>query len=523
MHSPELFAAPLDEPLADPAESEAGSQAPWAARWKRLAETAGIAPGESLLVALSGGADSMLLLELVNRARPRHPLLAVHVQHGLRGEESAEDERFCREVCAALGVQLCVRTIALDPSPAGLEARAREARYAVLAEEARASGHRTILTAHHADDALETLLLRWTRGAHPAGWNALRARRALRRSPGTLPDVQVVRPLLAMRRDELRAWARDAGLQWREDSSNGDLQFARNRVRMKLLPEIERAGGPLALENLRAFACAALELESSLQRATAHLTWSPPRFANARRPSPLSLQGGSLPREAIMDLSPALRRRALARLLTEGTGATPGRAVLDRLACDLTGARAARHQLTGGWTLELRSKTLELVPPALFAVARFDEPPTATALLPFPAPLPISKTARLVLSLPGCAELLDGRRITAELLHRAPQRPVPRSTDEVELDADALRVRELCVRHPRPGDRFHPFGAPGSKPLHRFLSDACIPRSERAAVPLVECDGEIVWVAGVRPAERFRVTETTRLRLRLSLLARSAD
>src|SRR5258706_3870862 len=132
---------------------------PLGARWADLARGAGLDPEAPALVALSGGADSVFLLHCAARAPERPRIVAVHVDHGLRGAESDADAQFCRELCARLMVPFVLRRIELDPDPAGLEARARVARYALLTEEARKARIGTILTGHHADDALETPLL----------------------------------------------------------------------------------------------------------------------------------------------------------------------------------------------------------------------------------------------------------------------------------------------------------------------------------------------------------------------------
>jgi tRNA(Ile)-lysidine synthase len=485
-------------------------QARWAERWERLARHCGIAPGSPLLVALSGGSDSVLLLHLVRHARPAHPLRAVHVDHGLRGEESRADAQFCEELCAELGVPFLLRSLVLDKKRQGLEARARAARYRVLVEEAARFGHATIVTAHHADDALETLLLRWTRGTRTGGLAALAARRSFQAAP----QVNVIRPLISLRKGELRAWLAESGLEAREDSSNADLRFARNRVRRELLPAIESAAGPGAIENLFAFARAVQGLESALQDATAHLSWTALPHANARG-SQGPLSGGRLPRGALMALSPVVRKRAMARMLLAGTAQAPGRALLDELALDLQDGRCTRRALPGGWSLHLRAAELVLQPPREAAPSLPDGPACG---LPFPRSEAELAPREYHLPLPGMVRLEDGRRLSAQVLRPSAARAVPRNECEVELDLASIAApRELRVRFPRAGDRFHAFGAPGSKALSRFLADCGIPRGDRPHVPLVVSGSSIHWVAGVRPAEGSKVTPSTVQRLRLEL------
>ena len=523
-------------------------RAAWSGRWRHLARTVSLEPTAPVLVGLSGGADSTYLLHVLAAARERPPLVAVHVDHGLRGAESARDAAFCTRLCARLGVRLKVRRVSLEAEGPSLEARARAARYRALALEARRFKIGTLVTGHHADDMLETLLMRWMRGTALTGLAALRPRLELELAGVALT---VVRPLIGLRREEVRERLATAGLAWCEDGSNGDERFARNAVRNALLPGIERAAGSAGIENLRAFGRAVEELETHLARGTAELAWRPPRAALAHRaPDRMSL-GGTLERGRLMRLPGALRRRALWRLVLEGTGRAPRRALLEALLADLARGRCTRHALPAGHTLQLRARTIELLPPER---ARLDSlQPAATPSgsgsepeLPFPEPadaepdrapaafLGVAEERAVPLEVartptesgrpgpgesvaePSSVTLGDGRRLSARRVRRDPRAPVPRGPSVVELDA-GLAVEALTVRWPRPGDRFHPLGAPGSRPLRRVLADHGIPREERARVPLVLAGERIVWVAGVRPAEPARVILPAAERLRLEL------
>jgi tRNA(Ile)-lysidine synthase len=492
----------------------ARSTADWSERWPRLARAAGITPEEKLLLALSGGADSVLLLHWLATARPRPDVRAAHVDHGLRGAESDGDARFSAELCRSLGVPFACLRAELDPSASGLEARARSARYTLLAAEAQRTGGRTLLTGHHSDDALETVLMRWMRGTELAGLRGPRAAFTWNAGASAGSGVRVVRPLLALRREEVRTLLAARGLTWREDSSNADTRFTRNRVRNAFLPLLEELGGEGAIEDLRAFSRAVEELEGDLARLTAHLAWREAPYAAAARGLGERALGGVLARAELMPLARPLMRRALWRLLTEGTGAAPSRTVLERVLDGLTAGRTGRHALAGGWHLVLRARELVLVPPRRPPALA---PPAAQPWLPFPAPVLVALPATsFVLPLPGILTLPDGRRISAELVRVAGERPVPREPRVVELDARELHG-PLGVRFPAPGDRFHALGAPGSKRLVRYLADRGIPREERAHVPLVTAGAEILWVVGCGPCERRRVRPESDWRVVLAL------
>lgn len=497
------------------------TQPTWESRYARLAHRVGLDPEDPVLVALSGGADSVLLLELAHRARPRPGITAVHVDHGLRDAESDEDAAFCARLCSARGIPFIRRRVHLDPDPSGLEARARAARYGVLAEEAARLGAKCVLTGHHADDHLETLLMRWLRGTALEGLAGLKPK--VRLSLGSR-DLVVVRPLIDMRREEVHQILSREGIAWREDSSNKDDRFTRNRVRHGLLPTVEAACGESGLRNLRAFSQAVEGLESDLASHTAHLHWDPPLHAAALRSADTAHVGGTLPRGPLLAIPRPLRRRALWRLLSEGTGVGPRRDHIDGILASLERGRCNRFALPKGWILQLRSSTLHLLPPSdhhALQIGSLTERTRQQPALPFDTNSPISLPPEgLRLGIPGSVELPDGRAISAEIIEADPTAEVPRSPIHVELDASELQG-ELRLRYPIPGDRFFPLGGPGSRRLSRFLADAGVPREERGRVPLVFADGDLIWVAGIRPSQHRRVSPRTAVRLRL-LLHRAA-
>ncbi len=519
--APLLFETALPAPRAEAVARERLGE-----RWEQLRTSVALAADEPCLVALSGGADSVLLLLLAASGGAR--LLAVHVDHGLRGGESDGDAAFCARLCSRLAVPFVRRRVDLPAEGPSLEARAREARYRALSQEARRAGIRVLLTGHHADDAIETLLLRWLRGSEPAGLAGLRARTDLpleldsaRREERELAALALVRPLLALRRAEVRAQLAALGETWREDSSNASRLHARNRVRHDLLPWLEQHGGPGALASLRSFERSVQALEEDLAARTAHLSWSPPPHGRALRAASSAYLGGMLERSALCGLSVPLRRRALFRLLCEGTGQPPSRQTLDELARDLASGRCTRRTLPGGWSIQLRSAHVHLEPPAsaLPVSPLGSERRAQERQLELPGLGPGDDTVDPGLRLPwgGAVSLPDGRELRAERSLASPGAPVPRSEVVVELDARDLPPEGFTVRWARPGDRFQGLGSSGSRRLGRFLADCGVPRGERRRVPLVFARGELVWVAGIRPCERHRVRADTTVRLRLEL------
>ena len=203
-------------------------------------------PGQHIGVAVSGGADSVcllhVLLELATQWRLR--LTVLHLNHGLRGEESREDERFVRGLAARLGLPAIIRAVDVAADAAqssdNLEQAARRARLSFFREQLAAGDMARIATGHTSNDQAETVLFRFLRGSGGAGLAAIR--------PVTREGL--VRPLLNARRADVEEFLRARGLCWREDSSNASLQFARNRIRRQLLPQLAKEWNPALAETL---------------------------------------------------------------------------------------------------------------------------------------------------------------------------------------------------------------------------------------------------------------------------------
>lgn len=432
-----------------------------------------VAPGDTVLVAVSGGPDSTALLYLLRHLAPEWGLrlLALHVDHGLRPGSAAEAEHV-RRLGARLDVP--VATVAVRVERAGsLEDAARRARYAALEAEADRAGAARIAVGHTLDDQAETVLMRVLEGT------------GLRGLAG-IPPVRgrVIRPLLEVRRSALRAALAEASLGWLDDPSNQDIRLLRNRIRLELVPRLGQThGGDVApaLARLARRARQAVEaLEAVAERELIRLgEIGPdavllPRAALQALPAPVAVE---------------VVRRAAVRLGAGGAW----RAWVHRGLRRLLVAPAPRPALlVGGVGVEVSGERVRIG-------AR-------------PAP----GLAARRLEIPGAVTLPEiNRRLEARLVPAASY-AVPRGPDVVAFDAE-LVSGPLTVRARRPGDRFHPFGAGAERRLKTFLIDAGVPRWERDRVPLVEAGGRIVWVAGLRRAAAAPVTAGTRRVLELAL------
>ncbi|TAJ24269.1 MAG: hypothetical protein EPO68_01765, partial [Planctomycetota bacterium] len=231
--------------------------------------------------------------------------------------------------------------------------------------------------------------------------------------------------------------------------------------------------------------------------------------------------GGRIARAELAPLPLPLLRRALWRLLRQGSGHAPSQVQVEQIADALARGRVARFNLRGAWHAWLRADELQLLPPSAALGPR--EPRAGSTAAQPGLPFPLARGARFVpeaqwaLAVPGEVVLPDGRVLRATRVEPGAYAAHSGDADAVaELDAEGLPA-ELCVRWPRRGDRFHGLGAPGHKSLARFLSGLGVSREDRAGVPLVCADGEILWVVGLRPCERHKLRRSTRARLRLEL------
>ena len=455
--------------------------------------------GRCIVAAVSGGPDSMALLLLLERLRSSldFALHMAHADHGLRGEESREDARFVEAAARGLGLPFTLGLLDVSALRAerrmSIEEAAREARYAFLAETASALGAPVVALGHTADDQAETLLMRLLRGsgsAGLAGMTAVSSLPAARRGD----RIALVRPLLDFTKAETRAYCTFRDVTPREDSSNTALEITRNRVRLELLPMLERYNPRIRQALLRLGASAALDHDFLVQAAD-----------EARdRLAADSEQGGvSISRAGFLALHPALRRHVLRRVYAELAGSAVGlshRHVEDmaRLASGRTGARLS---LPGGLAFEVGYDTLRLAP----AHAR-----TESA-----API----AGEHALSIPGETRV-GGWLVLAEL--PAPSAtPITTGPLRAALDADRVGVG-LHVRSRRPGDRINPLGMAGSRKVQDVMVDERIPAADRDGTPLVVSDNGVVWVVGHRMAHWARVREDTQRVLVLEFRPASA-
>ena len=437
--------------------------------------------GEKVVVAVSGGPDSVALLDILYRLRGDLDisLLVAHLNHKIRPGEAEEDARFVKGLAEGYGLPFVygeedVPRLASEEGMS-IEEAAREARYNFLRRVAEEQGAAKVALGHNRDDVVETVLLNIIRGTGPDGLAGM--------SP--VREGIFVRPLLCCSREEIERYCQERGLSWRLDSSNLDTAYTRNRIRHVLLPLLEREFSPRIRERLLRLAeLAGLDSEA-LNEAARRMVLSAASVAEGKVALPLALI-----ESAPEHLKGRIVRQAY--LLTMGTlrdlDHVHVKAVLSLLRSPpgsqvcLPGAVARRSY--NFLTIERGGRGL----------------PEPT---PFEVQIPI----------PGEAEIPEaGARIEAVLTSRKGIPEPPKSPDPFVAFFDASLVEPpLVARSFRPGDRIRVHGLGGTKKVHDVFVDEKVPRERRKRLPLI-CDrgGErVLWIPGVARSEHALVAPET--------------
>jgi tRNA(Ile)-lysidine synthase len=436
-----------------------------------------VLPGEKVMVAVSGGVDSVTLLDCFDRVRPDLDLtLAVaHVNHGLRGESADEDERFVRSMAESRGIPFFSEradvTGYADRHGKSIEESARILRYRILQEWMNRLNFDKIAVGHHADDQAETILLNLLRGT------GMRGARGMQPQNG-----DVIRPLLFATRLEIEKQATAMGFVFREDATNVDTRFRRNRIRRKIVPAMKRQFGKGIIVTLCRFGESAREswefIEHEIERAC----------SQAIRRGPWG--------EIRLDIYPFLhyfiiiRKGIISRIAAE---LTDGVAELDAAAYERVLSLAEHSRsgrkvlLRGGLGVYRCGNQLVFLKTAAQGIRSVD--------------VQTGEWASLGGGFHVRVSVLDGAVGSGLMKH-----PDPRFEF---FDAERIRL-PLRLRYYRTGDRFSPLGMPAVKKVKRFFIDEKVPNCLRGKIPiLTDADGPI-WIVGLRMDDRVKITPDTR-------------
>lgn len=419
-----------------------------------------------LFVGFSGGADSTCLLHVLRKQNL--PLQAVHLHHGLRGKDADADQDWCRDFCARQNIPFVTANLnvpAHQLDGESLEMCGRRLRLSWWQDHLRRENAVAVALGHHQDDQLETLFIRLLRGAGIAELAALRPRRLVKK-------IWFIRPLLCVSRDEIRQYLRQQGINWREDASNTDTDFLRNRIRHELLPVLQRIAG-----NRKQPYTALERLGAEADYLTTRLEAERPAFFSQTLP----LSGFSALPEALRfytlnnwlaQLDPPVaaesrRLRALDRLIRQNHAAA---------SVNLDAMRVAR----------VRNDVLQ---------AESHPAPPLDFL-----PLPWNWVNTPLLDIPAAGLQLHARRL--------PRNAVCFGQAGQEVFSPKQLPETLLIRPRQPGDRMRPFGGDKEVRLKKLIQVALPVEKRHRLVVVCAPDNEIIWVPGIRRAAIAEVGPT---------------
>ncbi len=441
--------------------------------------------GEAVLVGVSGGPDSVaLLLLLAERAPGRGVRLGIaHLHHGLR-PEADRDEEFVRRLAVELRLPVHVRRADVrahrQRHRLSLEEAARALRYAFLEDVLAAHGYTKIALGHHADDNAETLLLNLLRGSGPLGLAGIPAVR----------DNRYIRPLLMAQRADIEAYLAARGIQAVNDASNVAETFRRNRIRHRLIPQLERDYHP---QVRRVLGRTSLILQAEEEWLEALID---PIYENALVDAGAGWVG--LSAASLRRMPAAAGRRVIRRALRHAKGDLRriGFDHVERVRALAQRPAAGPLHLPGGVRVRSRDETIAVWVGEAAAAGRDPAPPPDFA---YP--------------LAGCGALrireTGDELVLAEVAVEAIPAPWPADPRQAYMDIDAVAF-PLVVRNGRPGDRFAPLGTAGTQTLKKYFIDHKVDRAERRRCPLLLGGGRILWIAGHRLDRSAAVTPQTR-------------
>lgn len=431
----------------------------------RLCQEWSISETDGIVVAVSGGADSMALLHILCQLRETlsFSLVAAHVNHGLRGQESDRDAAFVVDTCAKWCVPLETLSVNLSEEALpgeGIEMAGRRIRYGFFEQLRQHYGYRYIATAHHGDDNLETVLLHLARGCGVRGLCGI--------SPC---DNGILRPLLTCTRESIEQYCRDENIAFVTDSTNEETVYTRNQVRWQVIPTLKEIN-PQVVEACSRLTAHLREEDAFLEQLTGAL------LENAR------VDDVKFDRAVLLDSSPVLYKRALKQIIMQ-LGVDPQEKYIQL-------AEKALREGNGG---------VQLSDTAFLTV---DNCCLKAENKPFISEMPYFEFSVQ----PGDTQIVDGVAYAVRCVTVNEYENVYKKDVKFACDYDKL-CGNIVMRQRKPGDAFHPVGGVG-KTLKKYFNENAVPVEQRARVPIL-CDEQgVVLITGYSCDERVKLDKCTK-------------
>jgi tRNA(Ile)-lysidine synthase len=451
-----------------------------------------IQTGDRVIVAVSGGPDSVALLKALELLSPeyRMTLVAAHLNHGLRGEDASRDEEFVKQLCREMGIECECRTADIASLSRGsgrsLEDLSREVRYDFLADVAGNYRADKIALGHNLHDQVETVIMNFLRGSGPGGLR------------GILPvrEFIYVRPLFNVRRDEIITFLEAHGMTFMSDSSNVETYYLRNRIRNELIPELTQHYNP-NLEHTLFATSEIMRLENDYMTAVTDKILSGWAVGHA--------EGGIRIRiSALRSHHEALRNRIIQSLLHRFT--PPGKGV------GFTHIKSVLHLTSGN-----DPNALLKLPYGIDVRREYDWLVMKKREFHREAEPVVSSRLHYDVEVPGIVGMEELGRSMRFSLVDPPVDAKSVTKDTMYMDYEKVAL-PLKVRTVKPGDRIQPLGMEGSRKVKSYFIDLKIPRHLRTRIPLVLDSESVLWIAGVRMSERVKITDETRKILKIEFI-----
>lgn len=442
-----------------------------------------IAADNSVVVAVSGGPDSICLLHLLSTLCKAQQVCCAYVDHRLRPDESVVEGELVHNYCQEQGIECFSKTVDV-PAEVGLtgesvEACARRLRYRILEGVRSYKNADLIAVGHTADDQVEEVLLRLIRGSGLKGLSGMRPRHG-----------RIVRPLLELTRAEILGYLQDQGISYCHDSSNDDPRFLRNRIRRELLPLLEKRFNP-SIRKMILKTAGILESEEDLLSLESERLFGSMAEVHEIQNTSGSSHQVTVSIDRLSACHQAHRRRIIEQACWQA-GFRPDSDSIFRIEelSTRAGSGAELHLPDGGRVVKQYDSLLFARLDASHSPReRFSQEATFRVEIPCPG---VYRVAELQTTLQ--VEVVESRV--------APEPGV------LVLDADQITF-PLVLRSVEPGDRFTPLHGPGSRKISRFLNDRKIPAHRRFHFPVLTSGNDIVAVVGLEIDDRYRVSEQT--------------